>query len=312
MTDETFDDHLASAPRPQTPIVPKHSIAGHALIAVVAIMTFLASLTTGAVMMVLSSAADWQSDVAREMTIQIRPGPGRDLEAEVKKAVEIARATPGIDEVRPYSDAESARLLEPWLGSGLALDALPVPRIVVLRVASGEHPDTAKLRGALDARVAGASLDDHRGWIGRMRAMADAAIAGGLAILLLVLAATVLSVSFATRGAMATNRPTVEVLHFIGAKDTFIARQFMGHFLVLGLKGGAIGGGAALVLLIAVGLGRDWLLGTSGGGQTAGLFGSFSIGLGGYAAVMGQILLLAAVTAYTSRQVVNQTLNTID
>ena len=68
-------------PSTGTPIIPKNSIAGQALIAVIAIMTFLASLTTGAVMLVLSSAADWQSEVAREMTIQIRPIAGRDLEA---------------------------------------------------------------------------------------------------------------------------------------------------------------------------------------------------------------------------------------
>src|SRR5689334_12421755 len=137
--DEPLDDGLISprsarreAARAATPIVPRSSIAGRALVVVVAIMTFLASLTTGAVMLVLASAAEWQSDVAREMTIQIRPASGRDIEADVRQAVEIARATPGIADVRPYTAEESARLLEPWLGSSLALDALPVPRIIVL------------------------------------------------------------------------------------------------------------------------------------------------------------------------------------
>ncbi len=320
MTEAPYDPELMAPTRPpaadvphvETPIVPKHSISGRALIAIVAIMTFLASLTTGAVMLVLASAAEWQSDVAREMTIQIRPAPGRDIEAEVRKAIDVARAVPGIAEVRPYSTAESARLLEPWLGTGLALDALPVPRIIVLRVAPGERPDLAALRTALAARVAGASIDDHRGWVDRMRAMASAAIAGGIGILVLVLAATVLSVAFATRGAMAANRPIVEVLHFIGARDAYIAGQFQSHFLKLGLKGGAIGGGAALILLALAGQLGDRFLGTAGADQTAALFGSFSIGIAGYAAVIGQIILMAAVTAGTSRQVVNQTLDTIE
>ena len=38
--------------RNTSPIVPRGSIAGRALIAVVAIMTFLASMTTGVVMLV--------------------------------------------------------------------------------------------------------------------------------------------------------------------------------------------------------------------------------------------------------------------
>jgi cell division transport system permease protein len=298
-------------PHHETPIVPGTSIAGRALVAVVAIMTFLASLTTGAVMLILASAAEWQSDVAREMTIQVRPAPGRDLDAEVAKAVEVAHAAPGISDVRPYTAAESARLLEPWLGTGLTLDALPVPRIIVLRLGANERPDLDVLRSALAARVAGASLDDHRGWVDRMRGMANTAIVGGIGILALVLAATVLSVAFATRGAVATNRPIIEVLHFIGAKDGFIASQFQGHFLMLGLKGGGLGGGAALILLALAAFFGDWFLGTAAGDETAALFGGFSIGIAGYAAVFGQIVLVAAVTAGTSRRVVNRTLASI-
>jgi cell division transport system permease protein len=64
-------------PRNETPIVPPHSLGGRALVAVVAIMTFLASLTTGAVLLVRASAGDWQAEVAREVTIQVRPAPGR-------------------------------------------------------------------------------------------------------------------------------------------------------------------------------------------------------------------------------------------
>src|SRR5580704_4592842 len=66
-----------SAQRTPAPIVPSGSIAGRSLTAVVAIMTFLASLTAGAVMMVVGAASDWQSDVGREITIQVRPVSGR-------------------------------------------------------------------------------------------------------------------------------------------------------------------------------------------------------------------------------------------
>jgi len=208
-------------------------------------MTFLAAVTTGGVAMVIGAASEWQSDIAREMTIQVRPTPGNDIDAQVLKAESIARATAGMGEVRTYTKAESERLLEPWLG-GLSLDELPVPRMIAVRVAPGAQVDAAALRQALATQVAGASLDDHRGWIDRMRRMAAAAVAGGLGIVGLVLAATILSVAFATRGAMASNRPIVEVLHFVGAKEAYIASQFQRHFLTLGLKGGVIGGITAI------------------------------------------------------------------
>ncbi len=61
-------------------------------------------------------------------------------------------------------------------------------------------------------------------------------------------AATVLSVVFATRAAVATNRAVVEVLHFVGARDGFIAAQFQRHFLKVGTQGGLLGGLSAAAL----------------------------------------------------------------
>jgi cell division transport system permease protein len=311
-------DRLRRTPRPggQTrgdrAIVPKDSIAANALAAVVAIMTFLAAVTSGGVAMVIGSASEWQSEVAREMTIQVRPVPGRDIDAEVGKAQALARAAPGVIEARTYSREESERLLEPWLGPGLSLDDLPVPRMIAIRVARGAALDTASLRAALARDVVGASLDDHRGWIDRMRRMANTAIAGGLGIFGLVLAATILSVAFATRGAMASNRPIVEVLHLVGAKDAYIASQFQRHFLALGFKGGALGGGAAILFLALAGPVSDLFVGTAGEAEAVALFGGFSVGLMGYAVVVAEVVLIAAITALTSRQVVVHTLRRID
>ena len=308
---ETRDAAAAALPRVETPIVPQSTIAGRALVAVVAIMTFLASLTTGAVMLVRTAASDWQAEVAREVTIQIRPAADRDIEADIAKAAAIARAFPGIAEVRPYSKEETGRLLEPWLGSGLQLEDLPMPRIIVVRIAPGPAPDLAQLRKALTEQVPGASLDDHRGFVDRMRAMAGAVAVGGLGVLVLVIVATILSVTFATRAAMATNRPVIEVLHFIGARNSFITGHFQRHFLQLGLKGGAIGGGGAIALFALAEWWSHWSLGTAGGDQIAALFGTLSIGVLGYIAVVAQVMLIAGVTAVTSRHTVNRTIETI-
>jgi cell division transport system permease protein len=298
--------------RGETSIVPKDSIAANALAAVVAIMTFLAAVTSGGVAMVIGSANEWQSEVAREMTIQVRPTPGRDIEAEVARAQALARAAPGVVEARAYTRQESDRLLEPWLGSGLSLDDLPVPRMIAVKIARGAAVDTAALRQSLARDVLGASLDDHRGGINRMGRMAKAAIAGGMGIFGLVLAATILSVAFATRGAMASNWPIVEVLHFVGAKEAYIASQFQRHFLGLGLKGGVLGGAAAILGFLLVRSVSDLFVGTAGEAEAAALFGGFSLGFMGYVVVAAEVMLIAAITALTSRQVVIHTLRRID
>jgi cell division transport system permease protein len=295
-----------------SPIVPRASIAGRALIAVVAIMTFLASITTGTVLLVSASAAEWQSDVASEITVQVRPAAGRDLERDAVAVAEALRAQPGIVEVRSFTKDESAKLLEPWLGSGLSLDDLPVPRVIVARIAPGATLDLAGLRGRVAQAAPSASVDDHRAWIERMRSMTNAIVFAGIGILALVIIATIISVSFATRGAMAANRPIVEVLHFVGAGDRYIANRFLRHFLRLGLEGGLIGGVAAMLLFGFSESIAGWFSGTPVGDQFGALLGTFSLRPSGYLALAAQAVLIAAITALASRRTLFATLDDID
>ena len=295
-----------------SPIVPRASISGRALIAVVAIMTFLASITTGAVLLVAASAAEWQSDVASEITIQVRPLSGRDIERDTAAAAEALRTQPGIIEVRPFTKAESAKLLEPWLGSGLSLDDLPVPRVIVARIAPGAVLDLTGLRSRVAQAAPSASVDDHRAWIERMRSMTGAIVFAGIGILALVIIATIISVSFATRGAMAANRPIVEVLHFVGAGDRYIANRFLRHFLRLGLEGGLIGGVAAMLLFGFSESIAGWFSGTPVGDQFGALLGTFSLRPSGYIALAAQAVLIAAITAWASRRTLFATLDDID
>jgi cell division transport system permease protein len=298
--------------RNMSPIVPRASISGRALVAVVAIMTFLASITTGTVLLVSASAAEWQSEVASEITMQVRPQAGRDLDRDVTAAAEAMRTQPGIVQVKPFSKDESARLLEPWLGTGLSIDQLPVPRVVVARVQPGSTLDLAGLRKAVTQVAPSASVDDHRAWIERMRSMTGATVFAGIGILVLVIAATIISVSFATRGAMAANRPIVEVLHFVGAGDRYIANHFLRHFLRLGLEGGLIGGGAAM---LGFGFSESiaaWFSGTPVGDQFAALLGTFSLPPSGYLALAVQAVAIAAITAWASRRTLFATLDDID
>jgi cell division transport system permease protein len=303
---------LPARARNMSPIVPRASISGRALVAVVAIMTFLASITTGTVLLVSASAAEWQSEVASEITIQVRPQAGRDLDRDTAAAAEAMRTQPGIVQVRPFSKEESAKLLEPWLGSGLSLEELPVPRVIVARLQPGTSLDLSALRPRVTQVAPSASVDDHRAWIERMRSMSGATVFAGIGILALVIIATIISVSFATRGAMAANRPIVEVLHFVGAGDSYIANRFLRHFLRLGLEGGLIGGGIAM---LGFGFSESiagWFSGTPVGDQFAALLGTFSLRPSGYLALAAQAVLIAAITAWASRRTLFATLDDID
>src|ERR1700709_1361797 len=82
---------VAAQARNLSPIVPRASISGRALVAGVAIMTFLPSIPPGTVLLVSASAAEWQSEVASEITVQVRPTAGRDLDRDAAAVAEAVR-----------------------------------------------------------------------------------------------------------------------------------------------------------------------------------------------------------------------------
>jgi cell division transport system permease protein len=300
---------LPTTLRRNAPLVPVDTAGGRALAAVIAILTFLAALCAGGAELIATSSADWRSSVAREITIQVRPNGQRNIEADIARATELALRTPGIESAVAFSKAESERLLEPWLGTGLDFSDLPVPRLIVIKVRSDMQPDLAHLRQALRAEVPGASLDDHALWISRLSTMAGTIIALGVALVVLVLSAAGLATIFATRGAMAGNREVVEVLHFVGANDEYIAREFQRRFFKLGLKGAGIGAGAALAAIFLLGVAAASWRASAAGDQLEALFGSFDIGWRGYAVVLLIAFIVSALTAFVSRLTVRQFLN---
>jgi cell division transport system permease protein len=303
----------AAAPLPPNlrggaPLVPTDSAAGRALAAVIAILTLLAALCAGAAEIVASNAAAWQGSVAQEATIQVRPTPGRDAEADLARAVEAATRTAGVASARAVPKADSERLLEPWLGTGLDLSDLPVPRLVVLRLASGARLDATALRRRLaEALPPGvATLDDHALWLSRLSTMANTFVGVGVAVVALVLAAAGLAVAFATRGAMAESREVVEVLHLVGAEDDFIAKEFQRRFFRLGLRGGAIGAAAAIAVLALFGVAARAWRASPAGEEIEALFGAFDVGWRGYASVLLIGVIASVVTGLVSRATVRR------
>lgn len=298
--------------RKQAPIVPPANVAGHALILVIAIMTFLSCLTLGAVTLVRDTASTWQSQIAREATIQIRPAEGFDIESALASAQQVATSFSGVRSAAVVDRAATMRLLEPWLGTGFDIDELPVPRLVIVTIDPSNPPNFASLRAAITEAVPQATLDDHRNWVDRLIAMANTTVTIGFSVLILMLAATMLAIVFATRGAMAGNGHIIEVLHFVGAEPGFIAGQFRRHFLLTGMKGAAAGGLAAVIVFVGFAWWSSWNMATPQADQATALFGNFAIGSAGYAGVALVVVLIGALTALTSHLTVVSYLGDID
>ena len=301
---------LAYMPRRSgaAPIVPEKSVAGRTLLLLITIMSFLSAVTLGGVVLVQKSAIAWSADVGREVTIQIRPVEGEVMDSNLRTAVSLAESTPGIASARALTLEESQKLLDPWLGAGLDLTAIEIPRLVVVQLADPVDADIEGLARNLSA-VKGASLDTHAAWRQQLNTMAGTIVFSGLLVLVLIGAATVLAIVFATRGAMASNREIVDVLHYIGAANKFIAGEFQGRFLSIGLQGGLLGAAAALLFFALIGTAAGNMLSSEAGAQVGVLFGRFALGLDGIIGIAAVIPVIAALTAITSRTTVRRFLS---
>ncbi|MGN6156554.1 MAG: cell division protein FtsX [Devosia sp.] len=289
-------------------IVPERSVAGRTLVLLIAIMTFLSGVTLGGVVLVQKSAIAWSSDVGRQVTIQIRPMEGEVMDSNIRTAISLAEAIPGVSDAHALSLADSEKLLEPWLGAGLDLSQLEIPRLIVVDLGDPKSVDLDRLAKDLQA-VKGATLETHAAWRQQLNTMAGTLVLSGVLVLVLIVVATVLAVVFATRGTMASNREIVDVLHFIGASNAFIAGEFQGRFLALGFRGGVIGGLGAVLFFFVVAGAAGSLVPDQASAQLGFLFGRFSLGFDGILGIAAVVPVIASLTAITSRLTVRRFLS---
>ncbi|MFM9883354.1 MAG: cell division protein FtsX [Burkholderiales bacterium] len=292
-------------------IVPPGSVTGRSLGVVVGIMCFLACLTAGTVYMINRSADVWLKDMAAEVTLQVEPRDGVDTERTLTDVTALLNRTPGVINVRALSLQESSALLEPWLGQAGILKELPVPRLVAIELDSGSPPDLEAMKQRLAGSFKGVTLDDHRHWQSQIRTVTRSLALGGFMILGLVALATIAIIVSATRSAMASNSDIVEVLHFVGATDRFIAREFDKHFLKLGVKAGLSGATAAALVFLCAPTVVDLIGGQSvTAAEIQRLVGTGSLDLMGYGLLGLVVVVIAALCMITSRLGVVSILNT--
>ncbi len=101
---------------------------------------------------------------------------------------------------------------------------------------------------------------------------------------------------------MSANREIVEVLHFVGATDRFIAREFERHFLSLGVRAGLMGAVFAMAgVLPAAGDHRAARRRRVTAQELQRLIGSGTLDIPGYVLLGVVVVVIAALCMLTSR-----------
>ncbi|MEE9381358.1 MAG: cell division protein FtsX [Hyphomonadaceae bacterium] len=250
-----------SIPR-ETPLLPTDSAREAALFFVVCALCFLAALATLSAKATYGAAAGWTSQVEGQLTIRLR---GADMRA-AEEARTLIEQTEGILAARIITREEMEDMLAPRFGSGGLPAGLPLPLMIDVEA----DPLVADIGPTLARHLTEAGfasiVDEHADWAGDVRRSLGAVRLAAFSAVALLIATALAVIAFATHAALLARQDIVDVLHFTGAEDRYIANLFERRFWLLGLRGGAIGalaalGGVALLIFSAQSAGPgNWLL----------------------------------------------------
>jgi cell division transport system permease protein len=217
---------------------------------IIALMVYLAAMGGVGLIWLSDTLRQWDASLASALTLQV---PADTTQPRIDMALGALKQTKGVVSARLLQPDETTKLLQPWLGNSVAIANLPLPHLIDVEIDPRATIDYTTLRQQLDSIVPEAQLDNNRTWLGGVRAFAlriEGVITAGVIV---VTALIVTIIVFTARIGLAIHRSVIELLHLLGARDDYIARQFQVHALSLGLRGGLIGGAAAALTVVILG-----------------------------------------------------------
>ena len=265
----------------------------------IGLMVYLAALALASSQLLTSAIDHWDAGLRGSLTVQIAvPADGSPLpSASLDAVLTQLRQAPGIARAVPLDMGAERDMLRPWLGSALDDQVLPLPILIDVHTAPGQTPDTAALERRLDAVVPGTSVVTHDRWLGRLFRVARLIALSGDLVVALVGAGAVLTIIFSTRTGLLIHQGVIELLHLVGARDSYIARQFQMHAFRQALGGGIFGLVFALFTIAGIALAAS--IGT--GGDEIALFDGLEIPVAGWGGLLVLPLAAGLVALITAR-----------
>ncbi len=246
----------------------KRALSDRLLPSLVAAMAFLAALALAGAVGATALAQHWQGGAGATLTVQV-PQPGAAAPSGSTRLERVRAAlggAGGIASVRVLGEDELRRLLRPWLGSGAADIAIPLPAVLDVQLA-GTALDRNGLAATLEAAAPGTLIEAHDRWVRQLAILARSLQAcAGLALVVVAFVAVAV-IAVATRAGLSSRREAIETVYGLGATDAFIARSFAQRATVLAGLGAVVGVAAAVPVLVGLtGLAAPFGDGTPTGG----------------------------------------------
>ena len=221
---------------------------------IIAIILFLTILSAAAALALGHALSQMRGELAGGYTIQLVEADAAKRDAQVEALKALLAKDAHVDHFNIVPRAQLRKQLEPWIGGALAQDELPIPALIDVTVKQGTaQQQIATMTTAIRQVAPSARVDAHQSYLAPVEETMRVMMWLAVALVVLMMFVTGAVVTLAMRSAHETHRPTIDIMHLLGATDIQVARLFQRRMAFDALFGGAVALIAALPLL--------WLLG---------------------------------------------------
>lgn len=238
----------------------QQSSGSNFLMLLIGLMTFLAMLAIATSLTLNGISEHWSSGLENKITIEI-PATKSDETARsrdemnniAKNAEKVLNTFPAVKNVHILTDVEISDLISPWLGEDLPFDAMPVPGLISLELSGNSPASIQKLEQRLNTVADNITIDTHKQWLADVLKFTRSIQIATLILGSVIIVTTIIAVSSAVGSQIAVHQAEIELLHLIGARDSYIAKQFQFYTLFLSIKGSLIGMVFGLLIISIIG-----------------------------------------------------------
>ena len=230
----------------KTDIAFKTDINQNFLPFITAFMVFLASITFATALIGNNTASDWNKHMTNNLTIQVLPNmshkkPQKEIEERIKNITEILKQTPGVKSFHAMNINETQELLKPWIGDFINDKDIPLPRIISVETSDVIPVNTRALTNEIKNYSSLIKIETYETWMYEFKSMISAIQTLLGIIIILILSTTAITISYTTKSGLHINQKVIEIMHMVGATDTYITTQFSRQMMKLAIIGGSIG-----------------------------------------------------------------------
>lgn len=266
----------------------------------ICMMTVLGMLALSASFALSAMTKRWSEGLQNKVSVEIPasdtdgnvilPGIVQDMTSDTAR---ILKQHPDVESAVVMKETQIRELLSPWLGSDMVMDSIPIPGLISVTFKKNTQTDLKALENELKTVAPRARIDTHESWLSDVVRFTGALQFAAALLTLIIAITTLVAVAGAVRSKLAENKEELELLHLMGASDSYIAKQLQRHTMILSLQGGLMGILAGALMLFIISL--------VAGEMGVNLVPDFKLGLSQKTMLLLMPLPIAALAMVTTR-----------